>query len=117
MSEIIKYSIKHIGVNTNSSEEAAELANVLCHVFGFEYGPECDASIFAGPLVEVMRHSNLGLHGHIALQTDDVEAAMKDLSLKGITFRPELVRRDESGKVYFAYLEQEFGGFAIHLTT
>ncbi len=95
MNEEIKYKIKHIGVNTNSSEEAAELANALCHIFGFPYGPECDASIFAGPLIEVMRHSNLGAYGHIALQTEDVEAAMRDLSSKGITFRPELVRRDE----------------------
>ena len=76
-----------------------------------------DASIFAGPLMEIMRHSNLGVNGHIALQTDDVEAAMEDLASRGITFRPEFVRRDESGKVYFAYLDQEFGGFAFHLTT
>lgn len=117
MSDHIKYRIKHIGINTQSSGEAAKLVKTLCTVFGFEYGPECDASIFAGPLVEVMRHSELGDKGHIALQTDDVEVAMRDLSAKGITFRSELVRKDESGKVYFAYLEQEFGGFAIHLTT
>lgn len=113
----ISYRIKHIGINTHSTAEAAELAKTLCEVFGFEYGPECDASIFAGPLMEIMRHSNLGVNGHIALQTDDVEAAMEDLASRGITFRPEFVRRDESGKVYFAYLDQEFGGFAFHLTT
>ena len=57
-----------------------------------------------------------GIHGHIALQTEDVEAAMADLSAKGITFQEDSIKRDPQGRITFVYLEQQVGGFAIHLT-
>ena len=64
-----------------------------------------------------MKHDRRGAHGHVALQTDDVEAAMADLSAKGIGFQEDTIRRDEAGKIRFVYLEQQVAGFAFHLTT
>lgn len=42
---------------------------------------------------------------------------MAELSQRGITFLEDTIRRDEQGKIRFIYLQQQIGGFAIHLTT
>ena len=57
-----------------------------------------------------------GEFGHIGLVTPDVEAAMADLSSKGITFQEDSIRRDEAGKITFIYLEQQIGGFSFHIS-
>ena len=111
------YRIKHVGINTGGNDEAMALADVLCRIFCQEPGENKDTGVFAGSLFEVMKHSKRGKHGHIALQTEDVEAAMADLASKGITFQEDTIRRDENGKIKFVYLQQDFGGFSFHLTT
>ena len=111
------YRIKHIGINNQDAAQANELLNQL--TFYFDLVPQKDTldKVFAGDIFEVQKHSRRGKNGHIALQTDDVEASMADLAAKGITFREETIRRDENGRINFVYLTQEFGGFAIHLTS
>ncbi|MBQ4424773.1 MAG: hypothetical protein II882_03420 [Lachnospiraceae bacterium] len=116
MSEKPKYRIAHVGINNENSEEAYALTKVLCDLFGVEPNRDGPNNIFAGDLFEVMKHSRRGAHGHIGLQTDDVEAAMADLAAKGITFQEDTYRYDENGKIRFVYLKQEFGGFQFHLT-
>ena len=114
------YSIKHIGINNPDEPAAQGLTDLLCHLFGLERTRETPTAIFAGTIFEVMKShkpATRGVNGHIGLQTDDVEEAMADLAAKGITFQEDTIRRDENGKVNFVYLEQQFGGFAIHLTT
>ena len=116
MSEKITYRIAHIGINTENSEEAYALAEVLCGLFCQEPERDAPVSLFAGNIFEIMKHSRRGKNGHIALQTPDVEAAMADLAKKGITFQEDTIRRDENGHIRFVYLVQEIGGFAFHLT-
>ena len=114
------YSIKHIGINNPDEPAAQGLTDLLCHLFGLERARETPTAIFAGTIFEVMKSykpETRGVNGHIGLQTDDVEEAMADLASKGITFQEDTIRRDEDGKVNFVYLEQQLGGFAIHLTT
>lgn len=89
---------------------------MLCGIFNQEITKEGPTGIFCGTIFEVMKHSRRGAHGHIALQTEDVEAAMADLAQKGITFQEDTIKRDENGKICFIYLVQEFGGFSFHLT-
>ena len=110
------YRIKHVGINNKTDRQARELADKLCEIFGLEQVSESAASIFAGDIFEVMKHSRRGTHGHLALQTEDVEAAMAELAQKGITFYEDTIRRDKDGKIIFVYLQREFGGFSIHLT-
>ena len=117
MSEKPHYTVAHVGINNENSEEAYALLDVLCHLFNIEANRDKPNTVFAGDIFEVMKHSRRGKHGHIGLRTDDVEAAMADLAEKGITFQEDTIRRDENGKIIFAYLVQEFGGFAFHLTT
>ena len=104
MSNEIRYTIKHVGINHRDEDEAQSTAETLC-------------ALFAGEIFEVMKHDRRGAHGHVALQTDDVEAAMADLRAKGIGFQEDTIRRDEAGRIRFVYLEQQVAGFAFHLTT
>ena len=117
MGEKIDYRIKHIGINCGNDMQAQQLLGQLIQFFGVERGREDQAKVFAGNIFELMKSSDVGTYGHIALQTNDVELAMKDLAERGITFREETIRKNEEGKFIFAYLTQEFGGFAFHLTT
>lgn len=84
--------------------------------FDLEPGNENDTHIFVSNMFEVMKDSTRGHHGHIALQTPDVELAMADLARKGISFKEETIRRDADGKVIFVYLDGDIGGFSFHLT-
>ena len=117
MSQKISYRIRHVGINNQNAEQAEELLKLLTYYFDLVPERDSPQKVFAGDIFEVMKHPNRGKYGHIAMQTEDVEAAMADLAAKGITFREETIRRDENGKINFVYLTQEFGGFAFHLTT
>ncbi len=116
MSKTITYKLKHIGINCENEGKAAELAKLLCFLFNMEPGPENDSHIFVSNTFEVMKHSKIGKHGHIALQTDDVEAAMEDLKEKGIRFNEKTIRRNAEGRIIFIYLADDIAGFSIHLT-
>lgn len=116
MEKKIEYKVKHVGVNTDSPEEARKLVQQYSFLFGLEVQPEMENNIFAGDIIEVMKHRKRGACGHIALQTPDVEAAMEDLRSKGITFQEDTIRRDEEGKIKFIYLHGDIGGFSFHLT-
>ena len=89
---------------------------LLCSLFNMEPGQENDSHIFVSTYFEVMKNTKIGRNGHIALQTDDVELAMQDLSAKGITFKEETIRRNKDGKIIFIYLKGDIGGFSFHLT-
>ena len=109
MSNEIRYTIKHVGINHRDEDEARSTAETLCALFGLEISQETPAALFAGEIFEVMKHDRRGAHGHVA--------AMADLSAKGISFQEDTIRRDEAGKIRFVYLEQQVAGFAFHLTT
>lgn len=111
---IMEFKLAHIGVNTNSPEEAAELAQTLCGLFNLtpKHG---NKSEFAGSIVECMKAPFLGKNGHIALKTEDLEAAVAELKAKGYTFNMDTAAYNENGKLKNVYLDGEFGGFAIHI--
>lgn len=111
-----KFTIKHVGVNTKNAEIASAWCKDFCDFFELPVSKETDISYFVGDLIEVMKHDHIGLNGHIALQTADVEEAIRYFKEKGIGIREETIRRDENGKIVFAYLDKELGGFAMHLT-
>ena len=119
MSEHPRYTLKHIGINSPDGEAAQAIVRLLCDLFHVEVSKETPVSIFTDSLFEVMKHetpATRGVHGHIALQTPDVEAAMADLAAKGVTFQEDTIKRNAEGRITFVYLEQQVGGFAFHLT-
>ena len=79
MTTPITYRLKHIGINCANEAEARKLVPLLCCLFNLHKGSENASRIFVGSVFEVFKEPGRGAHGHIALQTEDVEAAMADL--------------------------------------
>ena len=72
-------------------------------------------SEFAGEYFECMKSPFLGRNGHIAMRTPDLDAAVAELREKGFAFKMDTAAYTEDGKLKNIYLEDEFGGFAIHI--
>ena len=73
-------------------------------------------SIFAGTALEVMKTPYLGKNGHIAIRTNYIERAINYLTtVLGVEFNEESVIKDEKGALRAIYLQEEIGGFAVHL--
>lgn len=109
-----QFELVHVGINCANSEDAASLANLLCEMFNLtpKHGQKSE---FAGSCFECMKTPYLGANGHIAMATDDLESAVKELEEKGFTFRQETAAYQENGKLKNIYLSGEYGGFAIHI--
>ena len=112
----MNYTIKHVAINHDTDEAARATAERLEYLFGQPRQPETSYSIFTGTLFEVMKPGGKGQAGHIALQVEDMDAAIADLTAKGVEFVESSIRRDENGKITFLYLKEEFAGLALHLT-
>lgn len=109
-----KFELVHVGINTSSSAEAADLAQLLSGLFNLtpQHGQKSE---FAGPYFECMKAPFLGANGHIAMSTPDLESAMEELRRKGFSFNMDTTAYDDTGKLKNVYLAGEFGGFAIHI--
>lgn len=110
----MEYQLAHIGINTDNAEEAEKLASMLSAMFNLapKHG---NKSEFAGTIVECLKSPYLGKHGHIALVTNDLEAAVADLKEKGYDMNADTAAYTQDGKLKNVYLAGEFGGFAIHI--
>ncbi|MDL2258194.1 2-dehydro-3-deoxyphosphogluconate aldolase [Eubacteriales bacterium OttesenSCG-928-K08] len=108
------FELAHIGINLQSGEEAAQLANALAAMFSLPIR-QGNKGPFCGEIFECMNTPHLGKHGHIALYTDRLQDAREHLKALGYTFLEETVKYDENGQMKNGYLEGEFGGFAIHI--
>ena len=113
MSEI-SYELAHVGINTQSPEEAAAVASLFAEVFRL---PVKDGknSVYAGSAVEAMKSPKMGRHGHIGMRVADCEAAIKDLESRGFEVDMSTAKYRQDGTLYVVYLKQEIGGFAVHL--
>lgn len=114
--EAPKFEIRHIGITAANEEEARALQVKLSALFGIPKGHENEAHIFAGDLFEILKHDRRGKKGHVGLYTEDIDEALKYFAEKGIGVVEETVKRDENGRVTFAYLDIQLEGFAFHLT-
>ena len=110
----MEYTLAHVGINTNSTEEAENLANLLCDIFGLtpRHG---NKSEFAGSAVECMKEPYLGKNGHIGMYTPDCEAAVKDLASRGYEVDMSTASYKPDGTLNAVYLKKEAGGFALHI--
>ena len=64
--------------------------------------------------VEAMKAPFKGKNGHIAIRTNYIERAVNYLStVLGVAF--EEPKKDDKGKYKAIYLQEEIGGFAVHL--
>ena len=111
--EELGYEIAHVGINMPDAEAALALANSLNHAFGFPVKVG-NSSIFTSPEIEINKSMGRGTHGHLAVRTKDIALAIRDMEQKGYTVLPDTAKFKD-GRMIAVYLEQEFGGFAIHL--
>ena len=114
VAKMLDMRLAHIGVNEPDCDSAANTAKLFATLLGAQL-KEGANSFFAGTPVEVMKHPGRGRLGHIALSVNSVDRALFQLSLRGFRADESSVRRDASGKVTLAYLDGDFGGFAVHL--
>ena len=110
---VFGFEVAHIGINTPDENAATELANALEDAFNFP-AKVGNSSIFSSTGIEVMKSKYLGAQGHIALKTNSVELAAAELVKKGYKLNMDTAKY-KNGRMTVVYLEQEFGGFAIHL--
>lgn len=117
--ELFDLRIAHVGINTDSPEEASATADALCALLGIARGEEpFPKSSFAGTLVEVMNNGGRGEHGHIGLHVNDIDAAVAWYEARGVEFdeSSRALCPDGSGRTYLIYFKEQVAGFAIHLT-
>ena len=74
-----------------------------------------NSSIFMNRCVEIMKSRFLGTNGHIAFRCYDIERTLYFLKNNGFTVNEDTVKYDAKGKIKVAYLNEEIGGFAVHL--
>ena len=108
------FEVLHIGINQGSAEEALKSAEMLKSLFGFDK-KETPISYFSSQRIEIMKHDGAGSCGHVAVGTNDIEAAKRYLEGKGVEFNESSAAYTEDGKLKLIYLKEEIAGFAFHL--
>ncbi|HKL98759.1 MAG TPA: bifunctional 4-hydroxy-2-oxoglutarate aldolase/2-dehydro-3-deoxy-phosphogluconate aldolase [Mobilitalea sp.] len=114
ITQMLGFELRHIGINTSDEKEADKVATSFEKLFGFVRNVG-NSSIFAGTGIEVMKQPYLGQKGHIAIQTNYIDRAIFHLEEQGFTFSEESKKYDKSNKLVAIYLNEELGGFAVHL--
>ena len=109
---MLGFELAHIGVNSESKEEADKTVRRLAFLFGTSIKVGSGGS-FAGTIVEVLNSHGRGTHGHIAIRTNYIERAINYMStVLGAEFEAPIMKGD---KINAIYLKEEIGGFAVHL--
>lgn len=109
---MLGFELAHIGVNSESKEQADKTVNRLAFLFGLPVKVGNSGS-FAGTIVEVLNAHGRGTLGHIAIRTNYIERAINYMStVLGVEFEAPLMKND---KINAIYLKEEIGGFAVHL--
>ncbi len=107
------FTLTHVGINLPDEKAAAGAADEFAK-FGMEIN-NGNSSIFMNKDIELMKTNYLGKNGHLAIKCNDIERAIYFLKDKGFTVNEETVKRDAKGKIKVCYLNEEIGGFAVHL--
>lgn len=107
------FKIVHVGINLADESAAAGAAEEFAK-FGMAIN-NGNSSIFMDKDIELMKKPGLGKNGHLAVRCNDIERAVYYLKGKGFTVNEETVKLDAKGKMKVCYLNEEVGGFAIHL--
>lgn len=110
---ILGYEVAHVGINTAGDGDAQAVAGIFGGAFGFPV-KNGGSSVFASTGIEIMKSRYLGGQGHIAVRTNRIGIAIADLEKKGFAVDMSTAKYKD-GKLAAVYLENEIGGFAVHL--
>ena len=112
---MLGFEVKHIGVNLENAETAAAEGEKLARLLGWKIQKESEKGLFVGESFEMLKSPIRGTHGHIAVATSNVERARWHMEQRGFTFDDSTATFTADGRMKFIYLNEEFGGFSIHL--
>ena len=112
-SAAIGFEVAHIGVNCEDAAAASAVCEKLNEAFGLPV-KEGNSSIFASNGIEVMKSMYLGKNGHLAVRTNNIGRAVAYLEKKGFK-ADSSTAKTKGGKMIAVYIENEIGGFAVHL--
>ena len=111
---VLGFELGHIGINMECENCAMEAANRFSSIFGFGI-KNGNSSIFAGSGIEVNKSKGLGANGHIAIKTKNIDRAAAYLERCGVALNWDSAKKAADGSLVAVYLQEEIGGFAVHL--
>lgn len=111
--KMLAFKVRHVGINPCNST-SAEAAEKLSSYFSFE-SKIGSKSVFSSNSLELMNEKGPGTHGHIAIETANVDRAVYHLERRGVKLDYSTATYDEKGNMKFIYLADEINGFAYHL--
>ena len=111
---MLGFDLGHVGLNCAGADDSLGLARQLSSMFNMPLKAG-NSSNFAGQGLEINKSKGLGTHGHIAVATNSITRAIAWLTRKGIGVNMNTARKNTAGAMVAVYLQDEFGGFAIHL--
>lgn len=112
--DMLGFELKHVGINHPDAASGENSADQFDRLFGF---PKIDkgGAFFAGPYIECMKKPFYGVHGHIAIATNNAKRASWYLEKRGAQFNWDSAEHNADGSLRVVYLQNEIGGFAVHL--
>lgn len=114
VNKMLGFELKHVGINCGDEKEAGSVAKRFENIFGFAANDH-KKCVFAGDVVEAMKIPFYGEKGHIAIGTNYLNRAINYLESQGIKFKEGSEIYNDKGEFTAIYLEEEIGGFAVHL--
>lgn len=112
--KMLGFTMVHVGLNCADPAEAEAVADEFDEAFGFTKKVG-NSSVFASTYMEMMKKPFRGTHGHIAIATNSVKRAIYQLKNRGYDVDESSIKYNAEGVMNVAYLQHEFGGFAVHL--
>lgn len=111
---MLGFTLKHIGINNESEDVAISEGQKFADIFGTDVKVG-NSSVFASPLIELMKAKGRGANGHIAIGVNYVDRAVYHLEKRGFVFDEDSKTYAEDGTLKFVYFKDEIAGFGVHL--
>ena len=108
------FTLSHVGINHDSSEDAERTARLLCSMFCLDADVRSKCT-FAGSYVENMNHGIYGEKGHIGFKCNNLDRAVAWFESRGWRFIEESKQFNSKGELTCVYFADEIAGFAIHI--
>lgn len=111
------FSLLHIGINNKNDQEAKTAADSLGSLLGL---PVTDrgTAYFVGEMADVIKYELPCQHGHIAIQVNNMDRAIRYFKDKNYRFTDLGLGKDDQGNIVAIWFDPEqvnINGFAVHL--
>jgi len=112
--KLLDFNLRHVGINSKNEAESDATCSSFERIFGL---PKEDrgGAYFAGDIIEVMKKPFYGAHGHIAISTAHADLAARYLQTRGVKLNWDSAGYNPDGRLRVVYLQDEIGGFAVHI--